>query len=396
MAFSAQQAEGAAPASDWRHWEDIRLAPHSAEGSGFGVNYRDDLRLFAHHKLAHVRLTLDWARIEPSNDVVDAWAVEHYQSVLGAAADAGLAVWATLVDRSMPGWFSLDERGFRDRRTRSYLWPRHVERCAELFGDLVHAWVPIARPLRLARAGYLIGTAPPGRQDPARFTEALAGLHLGALEAWRVLRGTRPVATCYDLAEIRPAPEDVRARGEARVVDGQQWVWTAPFRDGVLEVIGQPAHQVAVHQEAFDILGVTIEDRVTVDGTGGWKTSRAPEDIGALVRRAAEEGPERPIVVLGQHVDSPEELGRVAEEVADAIDDGVDLRGWFAEPAIDGYEGRAGFSLQRGLFDNDRHPRRTADLLTELASADHDELDLSQAVLLADRGDGREIPQERD
>ena len=141
-----------------------------------------------------VRLCPEWARLEPENGRVDPWAVEHYQHVFTAAVDAGLRPWIALVDRSLPGWFGLDERGFRDRRARSYFWPRHVERCAELFGEWAHAWVPIVAPFRLARAGYLTGTAPPGRTDAGRFLDTLAGLHLGLGEAWRVLRGGAPVA----------------------------------------------------------------------------------------------------------------------------------------------------------------------------------------------------------
>ncbi|MPY92086.1 MAG: family 1 glycosylhydrolase [Acidimicrobiia bacterium] len=385
VAFASVQAEGAAPESDWRDWERQGRAPYSGEGGGFGTSYRDDLRLFAAHNLRHVRLTLEWSRLEPTNGNVDPWAVEHYRRVLAAAADAGLAVWATLVDRTLPGWFGLDERGFRDQRARSYYWPRHVERCAEAFGADVHAWVPIARPLRLARAGYLVGSAPPGRTDPRRFGEALVGAHQAGLEAWRVLRGGPPVATCYDVADVRPAEAGLTERRAAAQVDRSHWGWTTAFRDGLLELGGGPQVQVPLQREAFDLVGLTIEDRVRVDAEGRWTSAHVPEDVAALVRRVAEEGPERPVVVLGQHIASPDELGGVADELDGAVADGVPLHGWFAEPAIDGYEGALG-ATERGLFTSDRQARPQAELLAELAGRSRPPDDFSNAVLLGGPG----------
>jgi beta-glucosidase len=386
VAFSSLQAEGAGPASDWRDWESQGRLPYSAEGGGFGTGYRDDLRRFADTNLTDVRLTLDWSRLEPANDQLDLWAVEHHQQVLAAAAEAGLRVWATLVDRTLPGWFALDERGFRERRARSYFWPRHVERCADLFGADVHAWVPIARPLGLARSGYLVGSAPPGRTDPRRFGDALVGIHLAMLEAWRVLRGGSPVATCYDVADIRAAVAELDAREAARRVEAGHWGWAGAFRDGVLDLGAGPQVQVPLQPDAFDIVGLTIEDRVLVGPRGEWDRQHVPQDVATLVRRAAEEGPERPLVVLGQQVRDPDELTAVADELGAAVDDGVPLGVWLAEPAIDGYEGRRGFSAQLGLFDAQRQPRPQADLLAELAAASRPPEDFTNAVILGEPG----------
>lgn len=386
VAFSSLQAEGAGPASDWRDWESQGRAPYSGEGGGFGTGYRDDLRRFAATNLTDVRLTLEWSRLEPVDDQVDPWAVEHYQGILAAALESGLRVWATLVDRTLPGWFGLDERGFRERRARSYFWPRHVERCAELFGDDVHAWVPIARPLRMARAGYLVGTAPPGRADARRFGDALVGTHLAQLEAWRVLRGGPPVATCYDVADIRASVAELEARQAARRVEAGHWGWTSAFRDGVLDLGAGPRVQVPQHREAFDVVGLTVEDRVLVGARGEWAGQHVPQDVATLVRRAAEEGPDRPLVVLGQHVRDPDELTAVAAELEAAVDDGVALRGWFAEPAIDGYEGTGRSPTRLGLFDGARQPRPQADLLAELAAPSRPPPDFSNAVILGRPG----------
>jgi beta-glucosidase len=386
VAIPSTQSEGAAPASDWRDWERQGKATYSADGNGFATNYRDDLRRLADAGVRNVRLCPEWARIEPENGRLDAWAVEHYQQVFAAAADAGLSVWVTLVDGSLPAWFSLDEKGFRDRRARSYLWPRHVERCAETFGEWAHVWVPILRPLRLARAGYLTGSAPPGLTHLPRFLDTLVGLHLGLGEAWRVLRGSAPVATGFDVAEVRSAGPEPTARARARRVDELHWqLWAGAWREGELVVPGFAPQAAPALRGAFDLVGATVEDRVTVGEDGAWATAPAPEDVGGLVHRLAEEAGDRPVVVLGQHVADADRLSNVLDELEGSVDDGVPLRGWFAEPAVDGYEGPAGFHPGRGLWDRERNPRPTVELLSERIRASAPpppDVDLSQAVIL--------------
>jgi hypothetical protein len=236
--------------------------------------------------------------------------------------------------------------------------------------------------LRLARSAYLAGSAPPGRTDPRRFGDALVGTHQAQLEAWRVLRGGPPVATCYDVAEVRPAEREPTTRRAAARVEAMHWGWATAFRDGVFDLGAGPYVQAPLQRDAFDIIGITVEDRVTVDAEGNSSTAHLPEDVATLVRRAAEEGPERPLVVLGQQVGSPEELAKVAEELEAAVSDGVPLRGWFAEPAIDGYQGMSGFVGGLGLFDAKRARRRQAELLAELAAPSRPPEDFSDAVIL--------------
>jgi len=87
---SSTQCEGAAPASDWWHWERVGRAPLSGDGNGFARRYAEDFRILAELGLRHHRLSLEWARLEPEPGVHDAAAVSHYRDVLTAARAAGI------------------------------------------------------------------------------------------------------------------------------------------------------------------------------------------------------------------------------------------------------------------------------------------------------------------
>src|SRR5687768_2888341 len=106
---SSTGVEGAAPASDWSAWERAGRAPASNDGNGWRTNYPDDVQLLASLGLNTVRITIEWARLEPSPGRIDDDRVEHERRVLETIRDAGLQPWLTLHHSSLPGWFAEDE-----------------------------------------------------------------------------------------------------------------------------------------------------------------------------------------------------------------------------------------------------------------------------------------------
>ena len=62
---SSTQCEGAAPASDWWDWERAGRSPLSGDGNGFWTRYPEDFGLLADLGLTSLRLSMEWARLEP-------------------------------------------------------------------------------------------------------------------------------------------------------------------------------------------------------------------------------------------------------------------------------------------------------------------------------------------
>lgn len=371
-AFTATQAEGAALASDWFAWERADEAPPSFDGNGFGANAPEDLQLLAGLGLTSVRVTVDWARIEPEAGHVDTAALERYREVLLRAGELGLAPWVTLWDGVSPGWFAIDERGWRDRRARSYFWPRHVERVADAVGDLAAGWIPLLRPVAAAWAGFVVGEAPPGLHNPMRFLETVQGNVLAALDAWRVLGGGgAPVGLSVEPAALRAAEPD--SAGATRLLERATWAWAEGFRDGTLSLPRLPIAAVTAMIDAFDVLAVSYDGAVMVSPDGSRRPEHGPEHLLGALHRVAEEGPDRPLHLVGQRVSGgdadadAERLSEIMEQVDAALADGIPLAGWMWEPAVDGYEGATGFALRRGLFDRDRNPKAAAEVLAARA-----------------------------
>jgi beta-glucosidase/6-phospho-beta-glucosidase/beta-galactosidase len=314
---AATQCEGAAPRADWAGWESDGWVPASGDGNGFRTHYADDLALWAEHGLRRYRLTIEWARLEPYEGQWDQPAVDHVRSVLRAAGAAGVEVWACLLHGSAPGWFTDDQRGWLDDKAARLAWPRYVDRVAEEVGDLVAGWVPIHEPDLQARLGFLDGTFPPGRHDPADHHDARAALRRAEDEAARLLRGGgRPVAVSARLDGPEPG-QDPDERGDADLL-----VVSAP----VTEL--EPALE-----RAAEAPGAGDAELLVV--TGDPDTGADPDQRAARLRRTRS----------------------VVEEAARG---GLAVRGAFVLPAVDGYEWHRGFDAELGLFDRDRNPRPAA------------------------------------
>lgn len=390
VAMTAAGSEGLSPAADWsRLVTDGRLPP-SSDGAGFAVDFATDLELLATRGVRSLRWTIDWSRLEPRPGRWDGDAVDHVTEVLQAARRAGVSVWAVLHDGPAPGWFTDDERGFLDGDGVRRTWPRHVDRVAETFGDLVDAWVPILDPYGRARDGHLSGSRPPGRRDEAEFLDALRALHRASFEAWRLLSsGAPPVACCIDTCPVeagvlsREPDERDAARARARAEDAVRTApWLRALRDGVLSIPGLGEVEIDGLAGAYDIVGLTYRGARTVFADGSdapypldapvAADGRAPwtEGLGVVLRRLSDDLPGRTFALLGTGLTAREDDWRtqvVAESVAQvarAREDGVHVEHAFWESGIDGWTPECGLDVPDGLIDRSRHPRPALDALS--------------------------------
>jgi beta-glucosidase len=385
---SSTQCEGAAPASDWFREEQRGTYPRSGDGNGFATRYAEDFARFAAHGLTHHRLSIEWARIEPEEGRRDDAAVEHYRAVLTAARDAGISPWVCLHHFTLPGWFTeIGEGAFRDDRARSYHWARHVAFCAETFGDLVFGWKPINEPFAYAAASYLLGEYPPRRNDPGQMLDAYRGVLLAQRDAWRELRGAgTPVATVHNLSPLFPVDDSVPAEHNTRTVDELMWqVWMRADREGVLALPGRAPEPVADLREACDLVGFSYYSAQAVTRDLGFapypRDARvgplgyAPwsEGLALVLHRLHDELPGRPLLICEHGVGTDDDAWRAAvlrESLAfveDALDDGIDVRGFFHWTGVDNYEWTHGYDVPCGLFTRDREPRPSAEVLREHA-----------------------------
>lgn len=377
---SALGSLGAAPGSDWAGWEAERRAPASVQGNDTATRFREDAALLADAGIGHVRVVIDWARVQPRAGTFDRGALEAERERITALVDRGVTPWVALHHVSQPGWF-LDDGGFGDDRNRSRHWARFVDEIAQLVGDLVGGWFPILDPIGWAANGHLWGLAPPGRQDPEAFAKTVRSTWLAWADAWRQLRGPKPVVTAVQLGPIMAADGTVPAAQRTREWDATTWgSLVSALRDGTIDVPGLPLLEVPDLLDSADIIGVIYRggQRFATEGRPTpWPADKPQpwtEGLVETMHRLAEMLPDRPLMIAEHGVsttgdDRREELLRVTgAQLRSMRAEGVPLVGYFHRCAIDGYETGGGFTSSWGLFDRDRNARPSLDAFTALSA----------------------------
>ncbi len=344
--LTATELEGCAPAADWSRWIRDGRVSGGAEGP-FRASWREDLEQLAGFGADAVTITLEWARLVPRPGEVSAPEVEFRRELLTEARRHGLAAWACLVDGTLPGWFADDEGGFADDRARRTLWPRHVDWIGEQFGDVVDGWIPQREPSLWAARRFLLGQAPPGRRDPTQAAEAVRAAIEADGEAWRLLRGTAPVATYQTARTIRAArtpagAPDVAADRHARFVERLLWhPWVSAITEGVITAGELPNRRVDHLRGAFDRVVVELRSPIVVDATGAWRLDGpTPGALAAGLHRTADELEGRELIAAGS-VAGVADDGRARPDHVQAMvelaEDTGGVAGWWQSSPIDGY-----------------------------------------------------------
>ena len=382
---SSVSAEGVAPSADWSVWERDGRAPRSGDGAGFALDYRDDLAQLARLGLNSLRLTVEWARVEPAAGRVDNDALDRYLDIVDAAAAEGLGVWITLHHTSLPGWYLDDEGGHADKVARRRWWARHVDRMAEAFDGKAAGWCPIEDPIGWAVRGYGLGTRPPGRRSPEATASAAEGAMLALHEACRLLEsGPQPVMAVFGAPTLQPSPVG-REYADAAAIEARRWdellwgTWTRALREGAVEVPGRVPVTAPFFEKGPELVGLSHDHPVGVTEAGrlvSWPVSArrsatgfAPEpaELGEAVYRAIDAVPGRAVAVAAHGVPTDDDDWRDALLEASmsvvASAQAAGLRGYFHDSAVDGYEWALGFGAPRGLIGRDRAVKPSAQRL---------------------------------
>ncbi len=128
-------------ATTFGHADTSNLGPTA--GNGFYQRWPDDLALLRDLGITDIRLTFDWARLQPKPGDFDGDWSDRFEQILAASNAIGLSVWATLHDGAEPRWVT-NEGGLHDDTVAEKWWPRFAERVADRFGENIAGWIPFA------------------------------------------------------------------------------------------------------------------------------------------------------------------------------------------------------------------------------------------------------------
>ncbi|HLX56826.1 MAG TPA: glycoside hydrolase family 1 protein [Ktedonobacteraceae bacterium] len=194
-ASSAHQCEGGNTNNQWYRWEQtghILTGETSGDASNWWQAAEQDFILAEQMENNALRLSIEWSRVEPSEDRWDSAAIDRYRQMLTALRARHLKPLVTLHHFTDPLWFA-DRGGFTNIENIRY-FVRYVAYVVERLQDLCDFWITINEPNIYAILGYLLGSYPPGEQDMMRAMRVLRNLMQAHVEAFYTIYRIQPQA----------------------------------------------------------------------------------------------------------------------------------------------------------------------------------------------------------
>ena len=363
--------------------------------------WRDDIRIMKELGLQAYRLSISWPRILPEGEgAINERGLEFYDRLIDGLLEAGITPFVTLFHWDYP--YELYCRGGWLNRQSPQWFARYTQIVADRLGDRVRHWITLNEPQVFLAMGHREGTHAPGLK--LAWADVLRAMHHALLAHGRAVQTLRERCTLTPAigwapvgAVHYPVTRETRdvdaARRRVLAADGKTLWGNTLFSDPVC--LGQypedalrtwgadfprftAAEMRQIHQP-IDFYGLNIYTgqpvRAGEDGSAV-EVERAPGTAINASHWAIEPpslywGPrfiyERyglPIyitenglssldwVALDGAVHDPQRidfLRRYLRELARAIRDGVDVRGYFHWSLLDNFEWAEGYRQRFGL-----------------------------------------------
>ncbi|NJQ07875.1 GH1 family beta-glucosidase [Streptomyces lonarensis] len=368
--------------------------------------YREDVALLKQLGADSYRFSVAWPRVQPGGSgPVNPAGLDFYDRLVDELLAAGIEPAATLYHWDLPQELE-DQGGWRVRSTAER-FAEYTGMVVERLGDRVGRWMTLNEPFCAAFVGYAVGRHAPGAQEGAGAIAASHHLLVAHGLATRVLReaGAREVGIALNPDHLVPASssaEDAAAVRRAGVLHNDIWLdplfagrypeheretWgplldAVPRLDGDLELIGQPLDFVGVnfyrpitvsdtpHREpdparrtAVDIGAAESWQGDVRTTTMGWPV--VPATFTDLLTELVARYPGLPPVVITENgsaeADTVSADGRVHDTdrveylhghlvaLAEAVERGVDVRGYYVWSLLDNFEWAFGYDRRFGI-----------------------------------------------
>jgi beta-glucosidase len=363
--------------------------------------WREDLDLVAGLGLGSYRFSVSWSRVMPDGRTVNQAGLDFYKRLVDGLLERGVRPLMTLYHWDLPQTLDDgDEGGWLSRD----LPDRFVDYALVLgkeLGDRVPEVTTLNEPWCSAFLGYATGEHAPGRRELPLAFRAAHHLNLAHGRAVRALRDVLPrstdVSVTLNLLQVEPAsdsPEDLAAAEHCDLVANRLWLgpmFGGGYPDALRETtrgltdwafvlegdeaeIAEPVDSIGVNYYNPSRVTGRVDPSRLFPGTDrasyveidapttimGWPIVpsgltdllvRVQRDVGLPVR-ITENGMAAHDVVESGRVRDDDRIAYLREHLAAvhaAIEQGVDVRGYYVWTLLDNFEWAWGYDKRFGI-----------------------------------------------
>ena len=402
-ATSAYQIEGS-PLADGAGasiWHRFAHTPGWVRGGDTGDvacdhyrRYRDDVALMREIGLSAYRFSVAWGRVLPDGrGRVNAKGLDFYGRLVDLLLENGIQPFVTLYHWDLPA--ALDDLGGWLNRDIAGWFADYARILFRALDDRVAFWATLNEPWVVADGGYLYGVLAPGHRnlfEAPIATHNLLRAHASAVQAYRA-DGRHAVGLVVNLEPKYPASqsaEDLAATARSEAYMNREYldpVLLGSYPEELRGIFGEawpevPAADLAAIWQPVDFLGVNYYTRGVIRHDPAIWPVRAgrvrqpgsvyteldwevyPQGLADTLAWVRQRYGEVPLFITENGAafpDPPAAAGRVHDPLRvaylrehlraahRAIEQGVNLRGYFAWSLLDNFEWSHGTSKRFGI-----------------------------------------------
>ena len=434
-ATSAYQIEGS-PLADGAGpsiWERFAHTPGMMANGDTGDvacdhyrRYKDDVQLMRALGLQGYRFSIAWARVLPEGTGrINPKGVDFYSRLVDELLENGIEPNATLFHWDLPA--ALDDRGGWLNRDSAHWFAEYASVMYKALDDRVKRWSTLNEPWVVTDGGYLHGKLAPGHRSKYEAPIATHNLMRASgagIQAYRAL-GKHEIGVVFNIEPKYPASDsadDIAATRRAHAYMNEQFADPAllgSYPPELKEIFGLawpdfPEDDFKLTKQKVDYVGINYYTRAVVKNDPeayplkavpvrqpnvthtetGWEVyaqgftdtltwfKQRYGDIPLYITENGSAFYDAP-VAEGDVVEDPlrtSYLRTHLKAVHSAIQQGVDIRGYYAWSLLDNLEWSLGFAKRFGLYHVDfatqkRTPKATAKFYTQVIESNGAVLD---------------------
>jgi len=150
--------------------------------------YKEDIKTMADMGLKNYRFSIAWPRIQPSGrGAPNPDGIQFYSDLINALLDNGITPWVTLYHWDLPLALQTELGGWINPQMPDF-FKDYSSICFEYFGDRVKNWITLNEAWVVAMLGYGQGVFAPGRisnSEPYQAAHQLIRAHAYAVNEYR-------------------------------------------------------------------------------------------------------------------------------------------------------------------------------------------------------------------